>query len=254
MLSKLSYDKIWLRPQEKPKQSQTAIIFDWDDTILPTSILTPFEYLLANTELQMPSELKKRLDVLDKTASELLSKTKESGRVYIVTNAAEGWCEISAVRFLPKVYEELQSDITIISARTKYEKLYPRNYQKWKIEAFLETRADMEEEAVTNLIAIGDNNFEIQAAHILGKQFKKAFIKTIKFRHAPKFNELTKQLKLVDTKLEQIVSSAKNLTVRLLKTQEYKQACENDQNLAPSAQVDLKTTAAQSQYMAPTLD
>ena len=74
----------------------------------------------------MPSELKKRLDVLDKTASELLSKTKESGRVYIVTNAAEGWCEISAVRFLPKVYEELQSDITIISARTKYEKLYPR--------------------------------------------------------------------------------------------------------------------------------
>ena len=78
-----------------------------------------------------------------------------------MTNAAEGWCECSALRFLPKVYEELQSDITIISARTKYEKLYPRDYQKWKIEAFLETRADMEEEAVTNLIAIGDNDFEI---------------------------------------------------------------------------------------------
>ena len=91
----------------------------------------------------------------------MLRKTKDSGRVYIVTNAAEGWCECSALRFLPKVYEELQSDITIISARTKYEKLYPRDYQKWKIEAFLETRADMEEEAVTNLIAIGDNDFEI---------------------------------------------------------------------------------------------
>ena len=49
MLSRLSYDKIWLRPQDKPKQSQTAIIFDWDDTILPTSILTPYEYLLVNT-------------------------------------------------------------------------------------------------------------------------------------------------------------------------------------------------------------
>ena len=51
MLSKLSYEKIWLRPQDKPKQSQTAIIFDWDDTILPTSILTPYEYLLVDTEL-----------------------------------------------------------------------------------------------------------------------------------------------------------------------------------------------------------
>ena len=83
----------------------------------------------------------------------------------------------------------------------------------------------MEEEAVTNLIAIGDNDFEIQAAHILGKQFEKAFIKTIKFRQSPNFTELTKQLKLVNNKFEQIAYSVKNLTVRLLKTQEYKQAC-----------------------------
>ena len=73
----------------------------------------------------------------------MLNKTKTFGRVYIVTNAAEGWCEISAARFLPKVLESLRSDITIISARTRYEKLYPKNYQKWKIEAFLETRVDM---------------------------------------------------------------------------------------------------------------
>ena len=169
MLSKLSHEKIWLRPQDKPKQSQTAIIFDWDDTILPTSILTPYEYLLVDTELEIPPALKKRLDQLDRIGSELLNRAKMFGRVYIVTNAAEGWCELSAARFLPRVYETLESDITIISARTRYENLYPHQYQKWKIEAFLETRADMEEEAVTNLIAIGDNDFEIQAAHILGK-------------------------------------------------------------------------------------
>ena len=169
MLSKLSYEKIWLRPQDKPKQSQTAIIFDWDDTILPTSILTPYEYLLVDTELEIPPALKKRLDQLDRIGSELLNRAKMFGSVYIVTNAAEGWCELSAARFLPKVYGIVESDITIISARTKYEKLYPKQYQKWKIEAFLETRADMEEEAVTNLISIGDNDFEIQAAHILGK-------------------------------------------------------------------------------------
>ena len=40
----------------------------------------------------------------------------------------------------------------------------------------------MEEEAITNLIALGDNDFEILAAYILGKQFDKSIIKTVKFR------------------------------------------------------------------------
>ena len=69
MLTRLSYEKIWLQPAEKPKQSQTAIIFDWDDTILPTSILIPYKYLLDNTELKIPPVLKKHLNQLDNTAS-----------------------------------------------------------------------------------------------------------------------------------------------------------------------------------------
>ena len=56
----------------------------------------------------------------------------------------------------------------MISARTKYEKLFPKNYQKWKVEAFMETRRDMDDHAITNLVALGDNNFEIEAAYILG--------------------------------------------------------------------------------------
>jgi len=70
----------------------------------------------------------------------LIQKSKEFGKTYIVTNAAEGWVELSARRFLPKVFKELKKDVVVISARTKYEALYPRNYQKWKVEAFLETR------------------------------------------------------------------------------------------------------------------
>jgi hypothetical protein len=83
---------------------------------------------------------------------------------------------------LPRVFKELKNDVEIISARTKYEGMYPKNYQKWKVEAFLETRKDMEEDKITNLIALGDNMFEIEAAHILGSKFSNAFIKTVKFR------------------------------------------------------------------------
>lgn len=128
----------------------------------------------------------------------MIKKSKELGKVYIVTNAAQGWVELSAKRFLPKVNEELQQNVTIISARTKYEKLYPKNYQKWKVEAFLETKKDMEDSAITNLIALGDNVFEIEAAYILGSTFKKAIIKTIKFRQSPSTSELIKQIKLVN--------------------------------------------------------
>ncbi len=57
---------------------------------------------------------------------------------YIITNAAEGWVQMSAKRFLPRVYAELKQDVTIISARTKFEKLYPHDYHAWNIRAFLE--------------------------------------------------------------------------------------------------------------------
>ncbi len=76
----------------------------------------------------------------------------------------------------------------------------------------------MEQDAITNLVAIGDNNIEIEAAYHLASQFNSAFIKTIKFRESPSIQELTKQLKLVANQFPQIVSAAKNLTVRLQKT------------------------------------
>jgi hypothetical protein len=78
------------------------------------------------------------LELLDIAAEAVLKLAKTLGIVYIITNAAEGWVELSSERFLPKTCKEVQSGVTIISARTRYEKLYPHNYQEWKIQAFLE--------------------------------------------------------------------------------------------------------------------
>lgn len=81
--------------------------------------------------------MQEALDNLDEAAVKLIRLAKQLGMVYIITNAAEGWVEISSQRFLPKIHEELNG-ITIISARTKFEKQFPHNYQEWKIRAFLE--------------------------------------------------------------------------------------------------------------------
>jgi hypothetical protein len=40
-LSKLTYQKIWLSPSQQLRMHETAIIFDWDDTILCTSFINP---------------------------------------------------------------------------------------------------------------------------------------------------------------------------------------------------------------------
>lgn len=74
---------------------------------------------------------------------------------------------MSARRFLPRVNAEIKHDVTIISARTKFERLYPHDYQEWKIKAFLEAKQILEKDAITNLVAIGDNNIEIEAAYHL---------------------------------------------------------------------------------------
>jgi hypothetical protein len=51
-LSKLTYQKIWLTPLEKPKMHETVIIFDWDDTLLCTSFINPSGFY-ENVELSM---------------------------------------------------------------------------------------------------------------------------------------------------------------------------------------------------------
>lgn len=56
----------------------------------------------------------------------------------------------------------------------------------------------MHNEAVTNIVAIGDSNIELEAAYNLALQYNTAFIKTIKFRETPSPEELVKQIKLVN--------------------------------------------------------
>lgn len=146
--------------------------------------------------------MKETLDNLDQASLKLLQTAKTLGRIYIITNAAEGWVELSSTRFMPLVAKEIENDVTIISARTKYEKQFPHQYTEWKMRAFMETLSEMDSEAITNIIAIGDSNIELQAAYHLASQFSHAFIKTVKFRESPSTHELTKQIKLVTQQFE----------------------------------------------------
>ena len=108
-LAKLLSSGVWT-PNMKPKQHNSIIIFDWDDTLLPTTFLTPG-------------------GIFDE-----LTEAVEKGNVHIITNAGRGWVEYSAKRFYPSILPIL-SKIKIISARRQYEKVFPGNSRQWKIDS-----------------------------------------------------------------------------------------------------------------------
>ena len=212
-ISKLISKNIW-NPNMKPKQHNSIIIFDWDDTLLPTSFLNPNGFF--NEDMELSNEEQEKLLKLEKSVFLLLTEAIEKGNVCVITNAGKGWVKYSAKKFYPSIIE-LLSKIEIISARGEYEKIYPGNSREWKIQAFLNLLNFVNIKLVTNIICLGDSLFEIEAGRILASKFKEAFIKTIKFKEAPKLDELIKQLDLVSHQFSFIYSSIKNLTIRVEK-------------------------------------
>ena len=210
-LHKLLSTKVWT-PNMKPKKHNCIIIFDWDDTLLPTSFLTKGGTFYEDIQLSISEQ--KKISELENLVLELLNETIEKGNVYIITNAGKGWVEYSAQRYYPKIIPILEK-IKIVSARGEYEKDFPGNSRQWKIEAFLMLQNTVDMQLVTNIICLGDSLFEMEAGRILASRFTEAFIKTIKFRETPKLDELIKQLKLVNKQFSSIYSSVKNLTIRV---------------------------------------
>ena len=212
-IAKLITKKVWT-PSQKEKTHNSLIIFDWDDTLLPTSFLTPNG--VYDETLKLGEKDKEKIAKLEFNILRLLSISIEKGNVYIITNAGPGWVEYSAERYYPSIVK-LLSQITIISARGEYESFYPNDSRMWKIQAFLTMQKNFDCDLVTNIICLGDSFIEMEAGHTLAGKFQQAFIKTVKFRESPKPEELNKQLTLVCEQFIGIYSAIKNLTIRVEK-------------------------------------
>lgn len=207
-LRKLSYSKVWVPQAQRPPKHQTVIIFDWDDTMLCTSFLN------LRQDQVLPPSVERHLREIEGAAKRLLELALRLGHTFIITNAMNGWVEYSSAKWVPELLPVLQK-VRVISARTKYEPHFPGEVSKWKIQAFLEVQRQLDSQIITNLLSLGDSNFEMDAVHVMGKEFAQALVKTIKFRENPSPEELLKQLELVTQKFERIVENARNLKIGL---------------------------------------
>mmetsp|Transcript_57102 Transcript_57102/g.169878 ORF Transcript_57102/g.169878 Transcript_57102/m.169878 type:complete len:337 (-) Transcript_57102:155-1165(-) len=211
-LRKLSYSKVWVPPTQRPPKHQTVIIFDWDDTLLCTSYLSAFQ------NRPLPAHTESTLAEIGRAARRLLELAQQWGQTFIITNAMAGWVEYSAARWVPEMLPAL-AKVHTISARSKYESCFPDIHQ-WKIQAFLEVRRKLDSQVVTNLLSVGDSDFEMEAVHVMGSEFAEALVKTVKFRECPVPDDLLKELMLVGAKFERIVEAGRHLKVCLDRRQQ----------------------------------
>ena len=194
------------------KKFNNIFIFDWDDTLICTSILSPYGYF--DDEMEVESSKMEKIEKLEIYVNKLLSKAIEKGDTYIITNSEAAWVEYSCERFFPKVYN-LLSKIKIISARDLYEEKYPHDYKTWKMKAFNNIIKYYSLNIPTNIVSFGDSSYEIDATYDLSSKFTNGIAKFIKFKEYPSIDDLIEQIKLTLEKFSIFYSKTKNWTINI---------------------------------------
>ena len=198
---------------KKKNLFNSIIIYDWDNTLLNTSIIS--KYGLYSKMEKYPINDLIQISLLEILIFELFEKSFKKGDIFIITNSEKGWVEYSCKKFYPNFYP-LLSKLTIISSR-KYKKIHPKNYFMWKIETIDCFIKDYNYncDLPTNIISIGDSIGDIKASKRLKNQFKTCFIKTIKFIEFPNYIDLQKELDLIINKFDYLISNCKNWNIKV---------------------------------------
>lgn len=169
----------WLPRERRSSRSATVTILDWDDTLFCTTQLALVSCPLTTRQLQ----------ALALSVKALLEECLRRGKTFIVTNAGAGWVQRSTFRYMPEVLPMLDQ-VHIISARAKFERIYPGNPREWKQQAFIEISRYLDLAAINNIVAVGDCEHELEAAENLARQLPEAVCKVVKLREKPLAEEL----------------------------------------------------------------
>lgn len=170
--------------------AETLVIFDWDDTLLPTSWLQRS----ARGGRALTPEQQGLLQGLARAAENTLRVAKEHGTVAVVTNAEEGWVQYSCGQYLPGLAPLLR-DVRIISARSTYEPL-GHSPDEWKCRAFQQLVADHYAQdhlrgGRRNVLSLGDSMHEHTALLRAAGGTPGCHAKSLKLSERPTVDHLT---------------------------------------------------------------
>lgn len=215
-----------------PKRRPVVAVFDWDDTLCPTSWLHGRGALaaagLVESDLDDQSAALSdaelgRLHVLEDHVLGLLHRAASLGPVFIVTAARLSWVTASAQLFFPRVHSLLARPVAglqLVSAREWYHQHMSRQVQSrgdplaWKTATFEALCGHLRVVDVarrlgepTHLVSVGDATFEREACarmELRGRGCVRS--KTLKLVEAPTLDELVDQLGMTLSLLDKMCS------------------------------------------------
>jgi hypothetical protein len=202
-------------PDNKFAEKDTIFIFDWDDTVLPSSWLQQ-QKLRVDESCEPTPEQWAELDEVAARAKETLIAAKRYGHVMLVTNAERGWIELSCAKFLPSIAPILE-DVKRMSARTSYESAQASSPLDWKVLAFEDeirrffAEGAEEQGRRKNVLSLGDSLHEREALLRATSQLPNCRSKSLKFAEHPSTRQMCDQHELVSSCIDRIVHHDGNL-------------------------------------------
>eukprot|EP00931_Biecheleriopsis_adriatica_P090791 TRINITY_DN64719_c0_g1_i1.p1 TRINITY_DN64719_c0_g1~~TRINITY_DN64719_c0_g1_i1.p1 ORF type:complete len:617 (+),score=107.23 TRINITY_DN64719_c0_g1_i1:92-1942(+) len=162
---------------EYAEPSQTALIFDWDDTLFPTTFLLQkckLNALVPLADQVLPTEmhvaLTNALTALGAEISSLIQHAATCGRVVLVTLARHEWVRISCMHFMPRVWKVIvDENVKVVYAQEGYHPREPGalevfRYARMKARAITmaleEFYSQYKGQSWKNVISIGDSHNE----------------------------------------------------------------------------------------------
>lgn len=149
------------------------------------------------------------LRILENRVLSLLKTAVTLGTVLIVTNAGDGWVELSSSRFLPAVRAFLQANyrsIKVISARARYVDAYREDPLQWKARTFADELDAIYDVPCQlsfpfHVVVLGDSVGDRYAAHLAASALTEAgkpiVLKVVKFLERPTIDQLCKELEVL---------------------------------------------------------
>eukprot|EP00929_Paragymnodinium_shiwhaense_P119042 TRINITY_DN90931_c0_g1_i1.p1 TRINITY_DN90931_c0_g1~~TRINITY_DN90931_c0_g1_i1.p1 ORF type:complete len:397 (+),score=83.82 TRINITY_DN90931_c0_g1_i1:86-1192(+) len=179
-----------------PRRDTSLVIFDFDDTLFPTTALLDSGHLYGSSSLSLDVELQ----ACAIAARRALQTAKRFGRVVIVTNSISGWVEKAINTFLPCLLDDL-ADVPVISAQSVYQPLGAVNPTSWKSFCFRRVALCLQPEPgaggkwLEELVSIGDSWGDRASAIWASRGWEQPLrVKSVKLMEKPGIEDVTRQL------------------------------------------------------------
>jgi len=192
---------------------ETLLIFDWDDTLLPSSWIKQ-QGLKLSSDADLTPDQVKQLEQLTARNIRTMMAAKRLGTVIIVTNSTEGWVELSCWKFMPSLADALDG-VRIISARSDYEKEGIKCPLEWKVHAFQKEIGSVDS-GLRNVICLGDSMHEHAALFLVARGLPQVRAKSLKFLAFPEVAQLIEQHELLIECLDDVVDHDGDLNLQVL--------------------------------------